>query len=414
MKILHITQGYTPAVGGVEWLIQQVSEELVHSFGDEVNVFTTNCFNGEGFWNPAMPRMPLGWTTINDVPVRRFAVSSRISQLLRPVQKIFHQFNLPYNDWMRTYFGGPIIPGLKKAIMDFPADLICASSFPLLHMFTSLDAARSSRRPILFQGSIHPEDRWGFGRDNIYQATRQVDGYLANTDYEADHLRRMGVRPEIITIAGCGVHHERFANISTQQAREMIGLPQDRPIVGYIGQIGSHKGIDTLVKAMPIVWQSHPQVHLLIAGGRAMFANQLDQILQNWPAQYRNQTTLIYNFKDEVKPYLFNAPDVFTYPSGYESFGISYLDAWAARKPVIGTWSGAIPHVVDAGIDGLLVPFQKCELLAQAIMLLLKHPQWAQSMGEAGYQKVVSRFTWRQVAGRFREAYLSVLSKGSN
>ena len=42
MKILHVTQGYSPAVGGVEWLIQQVSEELVRSFGDDVTVFTTH------------------------------------------------------------------------------------------------------------------------------------------------------------------------------------------------------------------------------------------------------------------------------------------------------------------------------------------------------------------------------------
>ena len=208
-----------------------------------------------------------------------------------------------------------------------------------------------------------------------------------------------------MAVVGCGVHSDQFANITSNQAREKVGLPLDRPIVSFIGQIGSHKGIDTLVKAMPIVWQTYPDAHLLIAGGRAMFANQLDQIIQNWPADYRNQTTLIYNFKDEIKPYLFHATDVFTYPSGYESFGIAYLEAWASRKPVIGTWRGAIPHVVDAGVDGLLVPFQKCELLAEAIMLLLKYPDWAKSMGEAGYQKVVSRYTWLQVAGRFREAY---------
>jgi glycosyltransferase involved in cell wall biosynthesis len=414
MKILHVTQGYAPALGGVEWLIQQVSEELVHSFGDEVTVFTTNCYNGEGFWNPAMPRMPVGWSTINDVQVRRFGVASRLSQALRPVQKIFHQFNLPYNDWMRTYFGGPIVPGLKKAIKEYPADLICAASFPLLHMYTALDAARETHRPIVYHGSIHPQDRWGFARKNIIQAVKSVDRYMANTDFEVGYLKGMGVPEEKMTVVGCGVHPDRFANITTRQAREKIGLPLDRPVVGFIGQIGSHKGIDMLVKAMPIVWETYPDVHLLIAGGRAMFANQLDRIYKNWPSQYRNQTTLLYNFTDDVKPYLFNAPDVFTYPSGFESFGISYLEAWASHKPVIGTWHGAIPYVVDAGKDGVLVPFQNCKLLAEAIMLLLKYPEWAKSMGEAGYKKVVSQYTWLQIAGKFRETYLRALARGNN
>ena len=57
-----------------------------------------------------------------------------------------------------------------------------------------------------------------------------------------------------MAVVDCGVHPERFAGITTRQAREKIGLPLDLPIVGFIGQIGSHKGIDTLVKAMPIVW----------------------------------------------------------------------------------------------------------------------------------------------------------------
>ena len=72
MKILQVTQGYWPAIGGTELLIQRVSEELVQQFGDEVTVFTTNCFNGEGFFNPALPRLPAGSEEIRGVRIRRF------------------------------------------------------------------------------------------------------------------------------------------------------------------------------------------------------------------------------------------------------------------------------------------------------------------------------------------------------
>ena len=61
MKILHLVQGYFPAVGGTEWLMQQISEELVRQFGDEVTVFTTNCLSGEGFLILACPAfLPAG------------------------------------------------------------------------------------------------------------------------------------------------------------------------------------------------------------------------------------------------------------------------------------------------------------------------------------------------------------------
>ncbi len=114
MKILHVTQGYHPAIGGTEWLVQRVSEELVRQFGDEVTVFTTNCYNGEGFFTPSSPRMPVGWDEIKGVKVRRFPVSSRISQFLRFPQSVAYNLGLPGNQYLRAWASGPIIPELKK------------------------------------------------------------------------------------------------------------------------------------------------------------------------------------------------------------------------------------------------------------------------------------------------------------
>ncbi|MBN1373041.1 MAG: glycosyltransferase family 4 protein [Anaerolineaceae bacterium] len=405
MKILQVTQGYFPAIGGTEWLVQRVSEELVAQFGDELTVFTTNCYNGEGFWNPRMPKMEVETTQINGVTVRRFPVLTRVSQALRPVQKLFFSFGLPYHDWMRTYFGGPITPGLRGAIARQPANLVSAASFPLLHMFEAVQGARLGKKPVVLNGCLHPQDIWGFQRENIYSAIRAADHYIALTGFEAQYLHQRGTPLEKMSVIGVGVDPDRFSRITQAEARARLGLSPTEPVVGFVGQIGQHKGIDTLVKAMPAVWKARPDVRLLIAGSRAMFAQVLDQIVSNWPPKYRDQTTLIFNFKEEDKPYLFNAVDIFAYPSGFESFGISYLEAWASRKPVIGTWSGAIPYVVDSGKDGLLVPFHNCKLLTEAIMVLLKSPRWAQAMGEAGYSKVLSTYTWPTIARKFRDAY---------
>ena len=69
MKVLHVVQGYFPAIGGTDHLIQRVSEELVLQFSDEVTVFTTNCYSSEAFSTPWMPRMAHGWEEINGVHV---------------------------------------------------------------------------------------------------------------------------------------------------------------------------------------------------------------------------------------------------------------------------------------------------------------------------------------------------------
>ncbi len=411
MKILHIVQGYSPAIGGTEHLIQKVSETLTHHFGDDVTVFTSNCFNGEGFWNPKLPTMETGIFEINGVKVHRFPVRSRLSQSLRPIQKIFYQFNLPYNDWFRTYFGGPIIPNLAKRIADFPADIVGASSFPLLHMFDALKGTKNNKKALVFHGGIHPQDVWGFDRKNIYKAINQADIYLANTDFETNFLANKGVERNKIRTVGCGVDPEDFSGVNRNQARSHLNLPLDAQIVGYIGQIGLHKGIDTLLKAMLIVWETHPNTILLVAGGKALYAKQLDELLTNLPYKYKENLALYFNFKEEEKKYLFNAIDVFAYPSGYESFGISYLEAWSAKIPVIGTWRGAIPWVIDAGKDGLLVPFQNCHCLAKAIEVILDNAIFSSSLGINGYKKVIANYKWKDVAKRFRDGYEDAIKR---
>ena len=79
MKILHVVQGYYPAIGGTEWLIQRLSEELVRQFQDDVTVFTTDCLNGEGFFKPEAPRLKAGWEERRGVKIRRFPVQRRLA-----------------------------------------------------------------------------------------------------------------------------------------------------------------------------------------------------------------------------------------------------------------------------------------------------------------------------------------------
>lgn len=407
MQILHVTQGYYPAMGGTELVIQRVSEELVRQFADEVTVFTTNCYSGDAFYSPRLPRMAAGWEEINGVRVCRFPVLSWVSRLFYPFRPTSRKLRFPGNQYLRTLYNGPIVPGLAGAIRQHPSDVIVASSFPLLHMFTALRVARQTRRPCIFIGGLHPQDEWGFQRPMIYRAIQQVDHYIAYTEYEAKYVIERGASPEKVTAIGAGVDLQPFENTDPQEARQRLGLG-DAPLIGFIGQLGAHKGVDSLLRAMPLVWQSVPEARLLVAGARTLFSDHLEQSIAQLPEADRQKIILYYNFKNEDKPWLFSALDVFAYPSGFESFGISFVEAWAVKKPVIGTWRGAIPWVIHAGRDGLLVEFQNEALLAEAIISLLKNPGWARKLGEAGYQKAILRYNWPEIARRFRGVYQAI------
>jgi glycosyltransferase involved in cell wall biosynthesis len=407
MNILHVSQGYTPAIGGTEKVVQRLSEELVHQFNDDVTVYTTNCYSAEAFYTPSLPRMQVGWETINGVRIRRFGVSSYVSRFLRFPQWIAYNLSFPGNQYLRILSGGPVIPELGRAIRKHSFDVMMATSFPLLHTFTSARAAERVRRPYAIQGNLHPQDTWSFGKPAIYKTINQAPCYIANTEYEAQYVISQGATPSRVTTIGVGVDLDEFGRISSEEAKSRLGLV-GKPVVGFVGQIAATKGVDTLVRAMAHVWEEYPEVYLLIAGSRTLFSNQIEDLISRIPIGGLENVLLKYNFSEADKPYLFSAIDVFVYPSGYESFGIAFLEAWSSKNPVIGCRRGAITSVIEAGKDGLLVEYQNDHLLAEAIKLLLRNPDWAKEMGESGYEKVSRRFTWPEIARRYRQVYLEL------
>lgn len=413
LRILHVVQGYAPALGGTERVIQRLSEELVAQFGDEVTVFTSDCFSAEAFPRPAHPRLSAGYETRSGVSIRRFHVIRSLGPVLQPLQEASFRLGLPFNQYLRTWYGGPIIPGLTSAIQRHPADIIVASSFPLRHMYQALTGARRSGRPCVLVGGIHPEDRWGYDRTMIHRAIRQADLYVAYTGFEAGHVVAQGANLERVDVIGLGVDPEPFDAVDATAAKSALGFGE-HPVIGFIGQLGVHKGVDTLLEAMPAIWERRPDTRVLIAGSHTEFARQIETRVAQYDEESRKKVVLHYDFDEAEKPGLFGAVDVFVYPSGYESFGVAFLEAWAAGKPVIGCRNGAVPDVIRDGQDGVLVPFRDAEALAATALSLLENPEWARGMGLIGRARVSDRHRWSAVARRFRESYLRTLSRGAS
>lgn len=411
MRILHVVQGYTPAIGGTERLIQKVSEKLVERHGDEVTVFTTNAYNCELFWRSDQPQLPVGVESINGVTVRRFPVFNKLNETRRLLAGISYKLSMPLNDRLRALYNGPIIPEMTQAIADAGADVVAASSFPLLHMHYALRGGRRAGVPVVFCGGIHTADDFGFNRPMIYQAIRKADAYVAYTTFERDYLvQQRSIPAEKVTITGVGVDLEPFAGVNGRSIRERFQWQENDPVVAFIGQQVPHKGLDMIMAAMEHIWLETPNACLLISGAQTTYS----QTVQQWYGQLspglQERVGIINNFEEAEKPALYAASDIVLYPSGHESFGIVFLEAWAAHKPVVGARIGAVPTVIDDGQDGLLIEHRSVPDLVQAIRTLLANPVLRQDMGAAGYQKVVNQYTWDIVADKFRAVYINALA----
>jgi glycosyltransferase involved in cell wall biosynthesis len=98
------------------------------------------------------------------------------------------------------------------------------------------------------------------------------------------------------------------------------------------------------------------------------------------------------------------ACDLFVLASRWEGFGLVFLEAMAAGKPVVATRVSAIPEVVVDGETGLLVPPEDPQALAGAIIRLCHDPSESRRLGNNGYRRVREHFT----AGRLVDETLAV------
>ena len=102
---------------------------------------------------------------------------------------------------------------------------------------------------------------------------------------------------------------------------------------------------------------------------------------------------------------------VFAIPSVYEPLGIVNLEAMACGTAVAGSRTGGIPEVVADGETGLLVPPGEPEPLAEALNALVRDPDRAAAMGQAGRKRAVAEFGWTAIAAQTAALYAELVTR---
>lgn len=100
----------------------------------------------------------------------------------------------------------------------------------------------------------------------------------------------------------------------------------------------------------------------------------------------------------------YNAADIFCLPSVQEGFGIVFLEAMAAGKPIVAARAAAVPEVVR---NGLLFEPDNPEALVEAILRLYRNPELCESLRSSGLHDV-EQFEMHRVAGQFLSQIVKV------
>lgn len=218
---------------------------------------------------------------------------------------------------------------------------------------------------------------------------------------------RIAPRRRIRVIAN-GIDTERFRDRGEGlMVRESLGIPPGAPVVGTVGRLSEVKRQDLLIRAFRQVLAGRPDAHLLLVGDGPW----MDRLRELAAGLGLADRVHFAGYQGRPAPYL-QAMDVFALSSQSEGMPLAILEAWAAGVPVVATRVGGLPELIDEDRTGVLVDFDDEAALAGALGGLIADPTAARRLGEAGRERVVSRFSLRTMADEYHRHYEELLGRG--
>lgn len=178
----------------------------------------------------------------------------------------------------------------------------------------------------------------------------------------------------------------------------------------YVGNLIPDKGIKIILTACSILVKRggiNFHVHIVGASSKEYSVGQLRADIHE---QELNDYLTVHGAKyGEEKNAIMEQSDAFLFPTSYhnECFPLVLLEAMQHALPIIATPVGAIPDIVEDGVNGFLVPERDAECLADAMKRLMDAPELAQQMGQHGKEKYLVSYT----SERFEEYLFNIIKE---
>lgn len=194
----------------------------------------------------------------------------------------------------------------------------------------------------------------------------QAELIIAGAESEKAKLAEMMIPEDRIRVVPHPVYDRfltRSQQLTREEARERLGIDPDIPFISHLGLVRDYKGIDNLIKALPLVQVEDYQV--VVAGEFYENYSEYNAMLDE-PLKQHLTLKNLYLTDDEFSLYL-QASDALVLPYRHATQSGVAMAALAAGVPVIATRVGALIDVIDENENGILVEPENPHDLAKAI-----------------------------------------------
>jgi len=248
-------------------------------------------------------------------------------------------------------------------------------------------------------------------RQTVARTVRSAARILTVSEFSRDTIARAFNLDKDSIVITPDAAAETFRPIGRQAAeawvRSRMGLAA--PFVLTVGDLQPRKNQVGLIEAFAEAMRARPELphHLVLAGKDTWFAPKVHRAAQK--SGFADRIHFTGFVADDDLLHLYNACDVFAFPSFYEGFGLPVLEAMACGRAVICSNTSALPEVADAAC--LLFNPSSRQEIARALLDLLLDNQLRARMERLGTQRA-ALFSWRNAASKTLEVYHEVAGRG--
>ncbi len=375
MKIALVSPYDFPYPGGVTEHIVGLAKAVSHR-GHEVHILAA-C---SGYQNVTVPNLQIVTRRVIPIPiggtVARVGWSPRsyhrLKQILR--REAFEVIHLHE----------PLTPSLTWLVLQQSRNLPGAITVGTFHAY-------------------HEQPNWFYrcGRPIFGKFFGRLDALIAVSGAARDFADHMF--PGDYQIIPNGVDLARFAQANGRDVPLERLTTRSEVTILFVGRLDKRKGFETLLKAFVKLKANFPQLRLKVAGPFEL--QEVRRYRPLMPRHYATDITFVGYVTPEGMSALYHSADIFCAPSlGFESFGVVLLEAMAAGLPIVATDIAGYRSVLTPGQEGLLVPPEQPDLLAEALAHLIENPRLRRVMGECGRKKA-REYSWDQIGDKILKLY---------
>nr|MDQ4030404.1 glycosyltransferase [Actinomycetota bacterium] len=193
-------------------------------------------------------------------------------------------------------------------------------------------------------------------------------------------------------------------NGTREEARALLGVPEGRFLVGWVGRMTGVKRTDDVLLGLKGLRERGVDAGLCLVGD----GPDRDDVEQRAHELGLARHCLYLGYQDDVRDW-YAAFDAFVLPSANEGTPVSAIEALAAGRPVVATRVGGVPDVVRDGEDGFLVEPGNTDALADRLAALAGDEALRRRLGEAGRERVLGRYAVDRLVDDVDRLYRSLL-----